>query len=373
MDHLSRGADKHLTYLVPTLISYFLDQKVGLLFYSPVFILSLAGFVYFSRKNRLAAWVLFLMLAAHLMVYAYSSWVGGHSPPPRPLVSVIWILGFFLIAFFREEKPRACVLAGRLLALLSFGLALIFLTHPGLLYHTLLGAHLGEKSRFLSQLESPALPFTRLFPSLVYVDWREAAWLTLAVWGILALGAVLLIIFRARKRPGGLPGEGGDTRFWSRREVFVYTLLIVGGLLFWRWAALVPVDREVAYEGPLPHQVCFLDPGTCWIEAQGFWVNSDATTKIYLITPFRMNQVRLVMRGLEGNRLRFSIGDRTYDHGIGADQKVRVTVPAPEGRPWKGRFIYTLSFTSIGGWVPADTLGGTDHRHLGFFVKMFPS
>jgi len=373
LDHLFRSSNIHLTYFIPTLISYFMDQKVGLLFYSPVFIFALAGFFYYFRKNRLAAAVLSLILAAHLMVYAYSTWVGGHSPPPRPLVSVIWIFGFFLIVFFTEEKHRGYVLAGRFLALLSFGLALIFLTHPGLLYHTLLGSHIGEKSRLLTQLESPALPLTRLFPSTAYIDWGQAAWMTLVIWGLLALVIFLVILNHAGRGHASVQVERPDILSWRKKECIVYVLLIIGGLLFWRWAALVPVDREIYYEGPLAHHVCFLDTDTCWIAERGFWVNGNATTEIYLITPFRMNRLRLVMRGLSGNRLRFTIGAQAHAHDIGADHKVKVTVKPPEGRKWKGRHLYTLSFTSIGDWVPSETDGSTDDRRLGFFVKMFPS
>jgi len=79
------------------------------------------------------------------------------------------------------------------------------------------------------------------------------------------------------------------------------------------------------------------------------------------------------MRGLSGNRLRFTVGEQAYAHDIGPEHKVKVTIVPEEGRTWKGRFLYDLSFTSIGGWIPAERDGGTDTRHLGFFVKMFPS
>ena len=373
LDHLFHGMDNHLTYLVPTLISYFMDQKVGLLFYSPVFILSLVGFFYFFRKDRLAAIMLSLILAAHLLVYAYSTWVGGHSPPPRPLVSVTWIFGFFLIVFFMEEKHRGYVLAKRFLVILSFGLSLIFLTRPGLLYHVILGINPAEKSKFLSQLESPALPFTKLFPSIANIDWSKAEWIPIAVWGMMLMAFLLISLHHVWRRHDVAQGQGSEALFWSRKECLVYVLFIVCGFLFWKWAGLVPVDQEIYYKGPMEHHAYIPDTSTCWIAEQGFWVKADATTKIYLLTSYRINRLLLVMRGLSGNRLRFAIGDQAYDHDIGVSNKVKVTIEQPEGQKWKGRFIYSLSFTSIGGWVPREISGDSDIRNLGFFVKMFPS
>jgi hypothetical protein len=311
-------------------------------------------------------------VSAHTGVYAYSNWLGGHSPPPRPLLAVIWVFGFFLIVFFREEKEKWYIRAGGLLCVISFGLALIFLNNPRLLYHTLRGFDQTEKSRLLTQLDTPDLPLTSLLPSTANIDWRQASWSTLAAWGLIAFAVLVIFTAHAGRKRHAIEDQR-DKAIWNRRTLVFYCAVFIGGLLFWKWADLVPVDGEVYYEGPREHSIYFRDRDTCWIEGQGFWVKGDKKTRIYLLSSFKINNLQIVMRGRSGNRLIFSAGGKEYARRIDATDKLKFAVEKPAGWKWKGRYLYSLSFESLGGWIPRDVSGGPDTRYLGFFVKMFPS
>jgi hypothetical protein len=61
----------------------------GLLWYSPVVILSLIGFIHALKKNRLAALLIVALFSGFLLIHSGSWWTGGWSWGPRYLLPVL--------------------------------------------------------------------------------------------------------------------------------------------------------------------------------------------------------------------------------------------------------------------------------------------
>lgn len=74
-----------------TLVGYFLDQKEGLLFTGPHWLLAAAGLPWCWRHRRRHLLVFGLAFAAYVGPYALSQQIGGQSPPARPLMAVLWM------------------------------------------------------------------------------------------------------------------------------------------------------------------------------------------------------------------------------------------------------------------------------------------
>jgi hypothetical protein len=79
-------------------LSYFLDQRDGLLFYSPLFFL-----VFFSFKKRKKLEGIHLLLGiavVYLFFHAFTTVRGAYSPAGRPLMFVSWIFILFIAHFY---------------------------------------------------------------------------------------------------------------------------------------------------------------------------------------------------------------------------------------------------------------------------------
>jgi hypothetical protein len=75
-----------------TAIGYFMDQREGLLFYAPHYLLAIAGFAWLLKRRRQDALALALVFAALVGPYALSQEIGHWAPPARLLTGVLWTL-----------------------------------------------------------------------------------------------------------------------------------------------------------------------------------------------------------------------------------------------------------------------------------------
>ncbi|HSQ35174.1 MAG TPA: hypothetical protein VLQ89_04200, partial [Candidatus Binatia bacterium] len=89
---------------VETLLSFFLDQRDGLLVYAPVFLLLLLVFKKEIRRSVRDFSLLKAMFLSYILLHAYTTVRGGYSPASRPTVFVLWIMVVFVIAFYRQAE-----------------------------------------------------------------------------------------------------------------------------------------------------------------------------------------------------------------------------------------------------------------------------
>jgi len=107
------------------------DQEFGLFFYSPIYIIGFIGMFALLKKSILkiksdAVLMSMVFLSIYFVTSSYAGklnpydvW-GGWSPPPRYLVPVLPLLGFFMIYCINTCKDKIFVLIYRLLFAISF-------------------------------------------------------------------------------------------------------------------------------------------------------------------------------------------------------------------------------------------------------------
>jgi hypothetical protein len=78
-------------------LAYFLDQRDGLLFYSPLFFL----FFYSFKKNFQDKYLLLGIMVSYLFFHAFTTVRGAYAPAGRPLIFITWI---FIIFIAHNEK-----------------------------------------------------------------------------------------------------------------------------------------------------------------------------------------------------------------------------------------------------------------------------
>jgi hypothetical protein len=174
------------------------DQKFGLLMYSPVYLVAIAGawlMLRDSRSRLRAAALIATALAFFISTTRLYMWWGGGSAPARFLVPVVPLLAPFVasgIARIRGVGGRAAVL-GTLVA--SFAIAAITIGSPDqeLLYSAPHGV-----SALVTYLQGRA-PLDVSIPTFTEEDWRRPL-LLLAPWLLSAAAVAAAVTIGVSRR-----------------------------------------------------------------------------------------------------------------------------------------------------------------------------
>lgn len=182
------------------LLGIFFDQKFGLLFYNPTYLVSIAGAWLILRRpeHRLRAGVLLLAVVAFVGATArlYMFW-GGSSAPARFLVPILpCLVPMIALALEAARSTMARALVGLWLAI-GLALAAVGMAWPARL---VLFSDPHGRSRILELLQAGS-PLALAVPTFTEPDWAAqigqlGAWLVAAAVGV---GAALLVS-RVRSR-----------------------------------------------------------------------------------------------------------------------------------------------------------------------------
>ena len=190
--------ETHLSRLPVGISGLAIDQEYGLLPNAPVYLVAFVGLVAMwrekGRPRRLAIETGCIVVVLLCTVGAHHMWWGGTSPPGRPLVSGLPLLGLPIAWLYgRERLSSPLKNFARVLLLLSIGLTGLFL----LAQNGLLLANDRDGSSSLLAYLSPLWSLPDMFPTLIG-DVPAVALRTATVW-LVAGGAAAWLIARARR------------------------------------------------------------------------------------------------------------------------------------------------------------------------------
>jgi hypothetical protein len=178
---------------VETLLSFFLDQRDGLLVYAPVFLLIFLA----ARKDVRSRIRDFPLLAAmfisYVLLHAFTTSRGGYSPSARPTLFVFWIMVIALAAYRRQAGDTGRSLFRFLGGLTVFATVWLFY-YPYFLYQPVSREVTQRASALLLFLGSSAADLSRFFPS--FLKKPNADYLPNWLW--LSALALALALYYAR-------------------------------------------------------------------------------------------------------------------------------------------------------------------------------
>jgi hypothetical protein len=129
-----------INILTRSFMGSFFDQQIGLIFYSPVYLLFFIGMAAFVQKNKWNRQGMLLILALTVpffFMYTFGGSWGGYCPPARifvPILGPIVVLMAIGMEYMAENKYRFTTY---LLIALSLSLAVFMLMNPATLYNNL--------------------------------------------------------------------------------------------------------------------------------------------------------------------------------------------------------------------------------------------
>jgi hypothetical protein len=176
-----------------TLLSFFLDQRDGLLVYAPVFLILLLVFKKETRSQIRDFSLLAAIFFSYILFHAFTTVRGGYSPAARPTLFVFWIMAVFLTAYYRQAGETGKTLFRFLAGLTAFATFWLFY-YPLFLYQPVTREVSQRGSSLLLFLGSSAIKLTSVFPS--FLKKPNADYLPNWIW--LAVLAIVLVLFYAR-------------------------------------------------------------------------------------------------------------------------------------------------------------------------------
>jgi hypothetical protein len=174
------------------------DQKFGLLVYSPVYLLAIAGVWTMLRNGKLRWFALGLLAAAAAFFVSTTRlymWWGGSSAPARFLVPVVPLIAPMLAVAIAQPAGVFARALAALTIVTTLAVAVLTLTSPSeeLLYSNPHGV--GALVTFLQG----SAPFDAALPTFTEENWRAPA-AALAPWVVSALIAAIAVAMLNRRR-----------------------------------------------------------------------------------------------------------------------------------------------------------------------------
>lgn len=361
-----------------TAIGYFFDQREGLLFYAPHYLLAIAGFAWMMRRKRSDAIALAITFAALVGPYALSQEIGHWSPPARPLTGVLWALALpmgigLMLPAGGGKAGRAR--AGLRAVLVTSGICatMLLLLQADLLYH---GYNI-PRSLVLLRYGAPGLPLADLAPlwlgpdavrwgvSLLGLALTAALGVFLWRWGSEASRADTNLVGTFSGDPG--PADPGPS---GRRAGAVF--VVAAAALMLTHHASVPLTElhEPWTYGTIRFWKAQSPPTRAWTHEIGVWTGGQDTVQMLLSSRAPIDLLVLELSSLAPMRADLQLGrdGQTFRLVPGERSFARLR-PGP-GRIWNGEYFYHLRVAAHGAVSPAALGINDDTRELGVLLRV---
>lgn len=333
---------------IDTFFDYFLDQRDGLLLYSPLYFFSFLGIVEAFRKAKKELVILLFLSVPFILNYAFLSHRQGSSPQGRVLTPIIWIMAVFVGYFLVYNKKKFYSVLFRIACILGLITTAILLSHPSFLYQPTTHEYTFRGGEFFINLSNLGFYFPSILPSFIKVNnlgyWPNYVWLGLFV--LFFLGYI------RKLRPQ-------KTLRYPRHTIFIMAgllLLFVWFSLFPQFTLLNPVNvgydtgEKITFYSLERHQQ-MRGPGK-------FLLSKDVHTYIFNFTSWReLKDITIDFGSLDGTFLAtLKLFDSTLFEGETSKEMKTLRIPAPAAYRYKKTNLYQirLELTNMSEFSTAD-------------------
>ncbi|MFO7979824.1 MAG: hypothetical protein R6V00_03195 [Candidatus Aminicenantes bacterium] len=201
---------------IKVFLAYFLDQRDGLLFYSPIFFLLFLGLEKRIKNQNVLLWI----GLSYPLLHALTTVRGAYSPAGRPLMFVSWIFMILIANFFFESKRDKNGYGFKWLTGLSFFMLFWLFYHPFFSYQPVFSHTTQRASDLLIFFGSSVIKLWTFFPS--FLTHPQSGHLANFIW---VIGLVILIFFFYSKIIS-------LNRFWKFQKFIGFGFFILFSYLF---------------------------------------------------------------------------------------------------------------------------------------------
>ncbi len=354
-------------------IGYFFDQREGLLFYAPHYLLAIAGFAWMMRRKRSDAVALAIVFAALVGPYALSQEIGHWGPPARPLTGALWAvalpMGIGLMLPAGDGKGGRARAALRTI-LVTWGICatVLLLLQADLLYH----GYNVNRALVLLRYGAPGLPLADMAP--LWLGPEAVRW-GVSLLGLALTGALGVFLWRwgsdVSHAGTNLVGTSSANAGPSGRKAGA-AFVVVAAILMLTHHASVPLTdlHEPWTHGTIRFWKAHSPPTRAWNTDVGVWSGGHDTVQMLVSSRAPIDVLVLEISGLEPMRADLQVGrDRQTFHLVPGQRSFARLRPGP-GRVWNGEYFYHLRVAAHGGISRAALGIGEDTRGLGVLLQV---
>ncbi len=319
---------------IDTFFDYFLDQRDGLLLYSPLYFFSFLGIVETFRKAKKELVILLFFSVPFIFNYALLSHRQGSCPQGRVLTPIIWIMAVFIGYFLVYNKKKFFSVLFWIACILGLINAAILLSHPSFLYQPTTHEFTFRGGEFFVNLSNFGFYLPNVLPSFIKVNnvgyWPNYVW----------LGLIILFFLGYIRKLG--PQK---TIPYPRHTIFI----LAGLLLFFVWFSLFPqftllnpvnvgydTGEKITFYSLERHQQ-MRGPGK-------FLLSKDVHTYIFNFTSWReLKDIKIDFGSLDGTFFAsLKLFDRTLFEGETSKEMKTLRIPAPPAYRYKKTNLYRI-------------------------------
>jgi hypothetical protein len=319
---------------IDTLFDYFLDQRDGLLLYSPLYIFMFPGMVEAFRKARKDFVCLLFLSLPFVLNYAFLTHRQGHCPQGRILTPLSWAAVLFIGYFLFHNRKKIFRFLFKWAGLASVAMALFLVFHPSALYQPTTHDVLTRPGEAFIHLSNMNFFLPRFLPSFIKID--NSAYLPNYIW---TAGILLFVLFYAFNRR--------DIRPKPVLKVLLSGTVLSAAFLLW-----VAYPRPVLYPSRVFHYSpqralgFYLFPMGKDVVAKNeaeFYLHREKDFRFLFSSRRRLEKIRLVFGSEMGEySIRISIFDMPAFEGKTTFQKKTLEIPLPPPYLFKRLFLYEI-------------------------------
>lgn len=322
---------------VDTFFDYFLDQRDGLLLYSPLYLFAILGMVNAFRHRRRELWILLFLTFPYIFNYAFFSHRQGHSPQGRILAPVTWAAAIFIAYFVIHNRRKGFAFLFKICAGLSLAAAALLLLHPSFLYQPTTHEFTTRPGEMFVYLSNIHVFLPDFLPSFIKID--NLGYIPNYIWIAALLVVIFLYILRSPDKP-------------MSRSIRSGSILGLCGAALWLWAlppqtALYPT-QVFRYSNRAALGFYSLDIG------KGVVAKNEG--ELYLHVPKTYRILFSSRRPLKSVKIRYGSEDGVYGISFslfdlppfeaGTAHEVReIDLDLPACFPFRNLFLYEINLT----------------------------
>jgi len=179
-----------LIQMIETFFAFFLDQRDGFLFYSPIYFLFFYAVFKVKTIGKKHKIFFISILLIYMFFHSITTIRGAYAPVARPMVFVVWIPILFVLVYLSENDNKG-FLFKTMIAITVF-LNLLILNYPSFIYQPVISSTTIRSSALFRFLGRENFNLYKFFPSFLKTD--NSHYYANYFW----IGLVLLIILNSK-------------------------------------------------------------------------------------------------------------------------------------------------------------------------------
>ncbi|MCK4932599.1 MAG: hypothetical protein KAT01_10565 [Candidatus Aminicenantes bacterium] len=176
-------------YRWETLLSYFLDQRDGLLLYAPLYFFAFLGMIEMGKRRFRDLGLVLCLTGLYILNLAFLTQRPAYAPQARTLVAVFWGMAVFLGYFLAHNAKKIFTYIFSLFAFFSLLTTLLLLRTPRALYQPTTVGETERAGLLFLQLSNLHYSLPKFLPSFLKIE--DSFWPPNIVWVVLTVLFIL--------------------------------------------------------------------------------------------------------------------------------------------------------------------------------------